>query len=115
MTKDEFEELYCNEVSYTDFYPLMQQLKRMLNTYVFEMDQVNDVYHVACRFIEEVNLRAYTDLKTREKMYNWILKGGTLLLMQLLTTNTCYDDDDIRHFNAMTLLDTVNCKLKGYE
>lgn len=110
MAKDEFEELYCNEVSYTDFYPLMQQFKRMLNTYVFEMDQVNDAYHVARRFIEEVNMRAYTDLKTMEKMYNWLLKGGTLLLVQLLITNTCYDDNDICHFNAMTLLDTVNCK-----
>ena len=115
MNKEDFEKAYCNEVSYTDFYPLMQQFKRMLNTYVFEMDQVNNAYHVACRFIDEINLRSYTDLNTREDMYKWLLKGGTLFLMQLLITNTCYDDNDICHFNAMTLLDTVNCKLKGYE
>jgi len=97
-------------MEYKKYHKLTTEFSIALKNYVVERDEVDDSYYVAKVLLSEMNEKAYRDKEYLEIAYRWFNKGKTLKLKEALRF-TSYDWDNITHFNAMCLMDSVSACL----
>jgi hypothetical protein len=94
-------------IDYKTYYKLSEQFKVDLEKYAIENDCVNDQYYTALKLLSEISQRAYRSDDYLQIAGRWFNRGMTLELKEALSY-TSYKDDNIVHFNAMSLMDAVS-------
>ncbi len=94
-------------MEYKIYHTLSEKFKVQLEKYAIENDCVNDQYYTALKLLSEMGQKAYSNddyLQIAGKWFN----GGTTLELKEALSYTSYEDDNIVHFNAMSLMDAVS-------
>lgn len=92
--------------TFNRFFGANEMMNKMLDTYAMEQNCVNDSYHVAKCFLAKISEKAFNDVNFREVATNWMVSGGTINLLSILS-EVGYNDSNLCQFNAFTLLDTI--------
>jgi hypothetical protein len=98
-------------LEYKEYYRLREAFKASLTKYVIENNCVDQSYYIALLLLIQMGVRAYRDSDYLEIVSKWFLGGMTLELIDALE-HTSYDHNNLAHFNAMALLDSVSCQNK---
>ena len=96
-------------MTYAELYPLSEAMKYQVILYTTEQGCVDDKYHIAMMFLDQLREKSFKNESIRTVFYCWLSKGGTNWLKNALK-HTTYDENIITHFNAMALLDSVRCR-----
>ena len=92
-----------------EFHALNNKINEALKYYVLRNDYVDDKYYVAKMFLSEISELGYRNAGIRNLAGDWLKKGGTLRLQQVLKF-TSYNYS-LLHFNAMSLIDSVRVRV----
>jgi len=82
---------------------------KSLQKYATDNNTATDVYYTALRLVTNMKIKANHDSKYKEVFNKWLTSGSTLALKEALA-GVSYDENNLVHFNAMALLDTVAAK-----
>lgn len=82
---------------------------KSLHQYAIDNNTATDVYYTALQLITKMKIKASHDSKYKKVFNTWLTSGSTLALKEALT-GVSYDENNLIHFNAMALLDTVAAK-----
>ena len=96
-----------NDMTYKDYHLLSNTFTNTLYSYVIKTDNVNNSYYLARVLLNEMSEKAFKDKLYLQIVCKWFNGGGTLDLMKALFFTT-YDSNNLIHFNAMSLLDSVS-------
>ena len=94
-------------MNYNTYYKLNDKILKALDYYALKNDCVNDSYYISKILLEELAEGAYRNKEILETAGKWLNGGSTLVLINALKY-TRHDDNNIDHFNARDLLDTVS-------
>jgi len=94
--------------SYRDILTMKYDFMSKLNAYVLKNNEVTPAYYVAKIFVADLLRRSYRNNYIRLKLGGWFKSKSTLELKDLLLY-TEFNDSDLIHFNAFSLLDSVAC------
>ena len=96
-------------MNYKTYHNLSEKFKADLKKYAIKNHCVNDQYYTALNILSEMSQKAYYNSDYLQIAGKWFDGGSTLQLKEALRY-TSYEDNNIIHFNAMILMDTINCK-----
>lgn len=99
-------------MDYKEYFRLNKKFCESLECFAIKKGLVNDIYYVAKSLLIEMNEKASSDNKYLEISSNWLNGGMTLDLKEALRFIN-YKDDNLVHFNAMCLLDSVSAYKKN--
>ena len=100
--------MMINEIiDYKTYHKLSEKFKVSLGKYAIENDCVNEQYYTALKLLSEMGQKAYLNDDYLQIAGKWFNGGMTLELKEALS-HTSYEDDNIIHFNAMSLMDAVS-------
>ena len=94
-------------IDYKTYHKLSEKFKVSLEKYAIENDCVNDQYYTALKLLSEMNQKAYLNDYYLQIAGKWFNGGMTIELKEALS-HTSYENDNIIHFNAMSLMDAVS-------
>jgi hypothetical protein len=95
-------------MTYELFWTAYNIYRTSLDDYVIKNKEVNDIYYVAKKLLNQMNESAFLLKGDSLKLISkWFFGGSTLELKEALQF-TNYDSDDIIDFNAMCLLDNIS-------
>ena len=94
-------------IDYKTYHKLSEKFKIQLGKYSIENDCVNEQYYIALKFLSEMEQKAYVNDYYLQIAGKWFNGAMTLELKEALR-HTSYEDDNIIHFNAMSLMDAVS-------
>jgi uncharacterized membrane protein len=98
-------------MNYNKLYELSNKFEKHLTSYVIQRNEVSDSFYVAKVFIMDLTEKSNKNEQLRDELWQWLMRGGTLRLKNLLT-NTTYNCSNLAHFNAMALIDTVHVSFR---
>jgi len=99
-------------MDYKLFYGVIEKFKKNLEIFALENDRVDSTYYTALRLIDELHTKAYLSEKSLEASLAWLNGGKTIALKNALKF-TSYDDNNLVHCNAMSLMDSVKLMSHG--
>ncbi len=94
------------EATTKQFVETNQKFIIVMNKYAIDNDCVNDIFHHAKVFFEDMCKIAHRDNDFMFIFYIWMQRGGSIELKKLLS-RTNYNNNLLIDFNAFTLLDII--------
>ena len=94
-------------IDYKAYHKLSEKFKFDLGKYAIENDCLNEQYYTAFKLLSEMDQKAYLNDDYLKIAFRWF-NGGTTLELKEALSHTSYEDDNIIHFNAMSLIDAVS-------
>ena len=94
-------------MDYKTYHKFSQKFKVRLEKYSIENNCVNDHFYTALKLLSEMSEKAHKNNDYLQIAGKWFNGGMTLELKEALS-HTSYDDDNLTHFNAMSLMDCVS-------
>lgn len=91
---------------YRKYYYLSCKFEKALKNYAITHKENNAIYTTALKLLSEIDNHAFYNAEYLADVTKWFNHGSTLLLINLLE-KTSYNSNNLIHFNAMTMLDTV--------
>ncbi len=89
---------------------LKRELSIKLTKYGIENNVDRAQLFLARKMLDRLVIFCYREKHTAVLFLEWLSNGSTLILQKLLKEKTSYYEDNLTHYNAFALLDTVNIK-----
>lgn len=94
-------------MKHNEFFNLLRIFKIKFRVYTIENNLVNDSYYISKVIIDRLTEKAYHS-KNYTDFGDWLKKGGTINLKKLLLKLDYYQEDDLFHFNAFSMMDSFS-------
>lgn len=93
-------------MKFEEYFLLHGRFLMAMEAYVLANDEVSDPYYMARVLLESIGQKSVHNEEFRQLACDWFCKGSTLQLKQILS-HTEFNEHNITHFNAFTLMDTI--------
>lgn len=94
-------------MSYKVYHQLISEFKVNLEKYALSKDSIGDDFHISNTFISQLGTKAYKNNEVLEIALKWLKSKDTIKLIQAISL-VGYNDNNLKHFNAMCFMDSVN-------
>ena len=95
-------------MNYSEFYKLITNKQKQLESYGLENNCIGDSFYIAKMWLSDISSLSYTNKALRLQADNYLIKGSTIELRELLRVVDCDYWRNLNHQNACDLIDSLN-------
>ena len=97
-------------LSIVEFYNESRNFINSYKLYCSAAKENSISFHIGLNWLEFIQNKALGNVEFTTKVANYFYEPGTIKLQKILSE--IYDENNLIHFNAFSLIDTVSTKIK---
>lgn len=88
---------------------LTNTLFNNIKCYCLENDSIDNVYYTSINLMTDLKDLAFRNNEVSDKLIEYLDKKSSTLTLKQILSYIKYDDNNLIHFNAFALIDTIQC------